>query len=286
LQHRSIIGFQAEQIPAGATFSNFTPPANTGLGFFEAVADATLLSLADENDADGDGISGRPNWISVPQYSLVRPGSLIRNGKYIGRFGKKSSVYDLLQQTVNAYNQDMGINSTYEPYSTYNGQEADPEISNQTVQDVVFYLQTLKAPVQRNQDDPDVRTGKQLFIDISCGKCHIPELRTGNFPIAALSNKSFFPFTDMLLHDMGPALNDGYTEGSALPSEWRTPALWGLGLSQNSQGGRVFLMHDGRARSIEQAIGLHGGEAQKSKQNFDQLNSDQKAQLLKFLRSL
>jgi len=147
LQHRSIIGFQSEQIPTGATFSNFTPPANTGLGFFEAVSDKTLMALADENDTDGDGISGRPNWIKVPQYSFIRPGSVIRNGKYIGRFGKKSAVYDLLQQTVNAYNQDMGINSTYEHFNTYNGQEADPEVSNQTVQDVVFYLQTLKAPV-------------------------------------------------------------------------------------------------------------------------------------------
>jgi len=286
LQHRSIIGFQAEQIPTGATFSNFTPPANTGLGFFEAVTDATLLSLSDEHDANGDGISGRPNWVTVPQYSLIRPGSIARNGKYIGRFGKKALVYDLLQQTVNAYNQDMGINSSYEHISTYTGQDADPEISNQTVQDVVFYLQTLKAPVQRNQNDPDVQAGRQLFINISCGKCHIPEMQTGNHPIAALSNKTFSPFTDLLLHDMGSALDDRYTEGSALTSEWRTPALWGLGLSQNSQGGQIFLMHDGRASSIEQAIALHGGEAQQSRQSFQQLNDSQKAQLIKFLKSL
>ncbi len=286
LQHRSIIGFLAEQIPTGATFSNFTPPANTGLGFFEAVSDATLLSLADENDANGDGISGRPNWITVPQYSLIRPGSIVRSGKYIGRFGKKSAVYDLLQQTVNAYNQDMGINSTYEHFSTYNGQDADPEVTNQTVQDVVFYLQTLRAPVQRNQGDAEVKAGRQLFINTGCAKCHTPELTTGNFTIAALSNKTFFPFTDMLLHDMGPALNDGYTEGTALTGEWRTPALWGLGLSQNSQGGQVFLMHDGRARSIEQAIDLHGGEAQQSKQIFTRLNAYEKTQLLKFLKSL
>jgi len=286
LQHRAIIGFQAEQIPTGATFSSFTPPANTGLGFFEAVSDATLMALADENDTNGDGISGRPNWVNVPQYSLIRPGSITRNGKYIGRFGKKALVYDLLQQTVNAYNQDMGINSTYERFSTYNGQDADPEVSNQTVQDVVFYLQTLKAPIQRNQNEPDVRSGRQLFININCGKCHIPELKTESFPIAALSNKTFSPFTDLLLHDMGSALDDGYTEGSALTSEWRTPALWGLGLSQNSQGGQIFLMHDGRAKSIEQAIALHGGEAQQSKQSFQQLNVTQKSQLIKFLKSL
>ena len=286
LQNRAIIGVEPEQIPPGATSSSFTPPANTGLGFFEAVPDATLLSFADPNDANGDGISGRPNWVTLPQYLSVRPGTIIQDGRYIGRFGKKAAVYDLLQQTVNAYNQDMGINSTYEHYNTYNGQEADPEVSNQTVQDVVFYLQTLKAPIQRNQNDPDVQAGEALFINISCGKCHIPEMKTGPFPITALSNKIFFPFTDLLLHDMGPGLNDGYTEGTALAPEWRTPALWGLGLSQNSQGGQLFLMHDGRAKSIEQAITMHGGEAEGSKQSFLQLNDSQKAQLIKFLESL
>jgi CxxC motif-containing protein (DUF1111 family) len=287
LQHRAIPGFQPEAIPTGATFSNFTPPANTGLGFVDAVADATLLALADENDNDGDGISGRPNWINVPDYCIFRPSTIERSdGKYIGRFGKKAAVYDLLQQTVNAYNQDVGINSTYEHYNTYNGQDADPEISNQTVQDVVFYLQTLKAPVQRTPNDPDVQAGKQIFLNINCGKCHTPQLQTGNFPIAALANKTFFPFSDFLLHDMGQELNDGYTEGTALPAEWRTPPLWGLGLSKNSQGGRYFLLHDGRAHSIEEAILLHGGEAQGSRNAFQQLLASDKAKLIKFLESL
>jgi CxxC motif-containing protein (DUF1111 family) len=286
LQHRAIPGFQPESIPAGATFSSFTPPANTGLGFLEAVPDATLLALADENDADGDGISGRPNWITLPSYCIERPNTVHRNGKYIGRFGKKAAVYDLLQQTVNAYNQDMGINSTYEHYNTYNGQDADPEVSNQTVQDLVFYLQTLKAPVQRNQGDPEVIAGKQVFLSINCGKCHTPQLQTGNYHVAALSNKTFFPYSDFLLHDMGAGLNDGYTEGTALPSEWRTPPLWGLGLSKNSQGGEYFLLHDGRAKSIEQAIILHGGEAQQSKSAFQNLSASDKARLIKFLESL
>jgi len=286
LQHRSIPGFQPEQIPAGASFSNFTPPANTGLGLLEAVPDAALLALADENDADRDGISGRPNWISIPQYSAIRPETITRNGKYIGRFGKKAAVFDLLQQTVNAYNQDMGVNSTFEHFNTYNGQDADPEVTNQTVQDVVFYLQTLKAPVQRFQNDGDVQAGRQIFTSINCAKCHTPQLQTGNFPIAALANKSFSPFSDFLLHDMGPELNDGYTEGTALPSEWRTPPLWGLGLSKNSQGGGYFLLHDGRARTIEQAILLHGGEAQQSKTSFQQLSSTDKARIIKFLESL
>jgi CxxC motif-containing protein (DUF1111 family) len=195
-------------------------------------------------------------------------------------------VYDLLQQTVNAYNQDMGVNSTYEHYNTYNGLEVDPEITNQTALDVVFYLQTLKAPVQRNQTDGDVVAGKQIFTSIGCAKCHTPQMTTGASSVAALSNKTFFPYSDLLLHDMGPGLNDGYTEGTALPQEWRTPPLWGLGLSKNSQGGQYFLLHDGRATSIEEAIILHGGEGQTSKNSFQQLNATDKAKLLKFLESL
>lgn len=286
LQQRAIPGFEPEQIPAGASFSKFTPPANTGLGLLEAVPDATILALADQNDSDGDGISGRPNWIKIPGYCQFREGTVERNGKYIGRFGKKAAVYDLQQQTANAYNQDMGINSTYEAYNTYNGLEVDPEVSNQTVQDVIFYLQTLKAPVQRNQEDGQVIAGRQIFINISCSKCHTPELTTGPSSITALSKKTFFPYTDLLLHDMGQGLNDGYTEGTALTAEWRTPALWGLGLSKNSQGGEVFLMHDGRARSIEEAILLHGGESANSKNLFQQLSQADKARMIKFLESL
>ena len=286
MQNRAIPGFQPEKIPAGATFSNFTPPANTGLGFFEAISDASIMALADANDADGDGISGRPNWINITQYSQIRPGTIIRNGKYIGRFGKKASVYDLLQQTANAYSQDMGVNSTYEHYSTYDNQEIDPEISNQKVLDVVFYLKTLKAPIQRDQNNADVIAGKQVFLNISCGKCHTPQLQTGPSNIAALANKSFAPYTDFLLHDMGPALDDKYTEGTAMTPEWRTPALWGLGLSKNSQGGGYHLLHDGRAKTIDQAILTHGGEAEQSKNKFQQLPSNEKAKLIKFLESL
>lgn len=286
LQNRAVPGFNFEQIPAGASFSSFMPPANTGLGFLEAVSDADILALADPNDANGDGISGRANWINMRPYSTPRPGTIEVNGKYIGRFGKKAAVYDLLQQTANAYNQDIGVSSSYEEHDTYNGQPIDPEVSNQTVLDVVFYLQTLKAPIQRQTSNPDVIAGKQIFLNIDCGKCHTPVMTTGNSPIAALSNKTFFPYTDLLLHDMGSGLNDGYTEGTALPEEWRTPPLWGLGLSKDSQGGQYFLLHDGRARSIEQAIILHGGEATNSRTQFQQLNATEKAQLIKFLESL
>lgn len=286
LQHRAIYHYKGETIPVGATFSRFMPPANTGLGFADAVTDADLLALADPDDLDGDGISGRPNWITIPAYLTARPGSIVRNGKYIGRFGKKAAAYDLFHQTVNAYSQDMGIASAFEPYDTYDGQLLDPEVSSQTITDVVFYLKTLKAPVQRTPDDADVKAGKNIFLQISCGKCHVPSLAAGASAIAALSDKTFEPYSDFLLHDMGPALDDGYTEGSATTAEWRTPPLWGLGLSKKSQGGKYFLLHDGRATTIESAITLHGGEAQQSKNQFLQLSPADKAKLVKFLESL
>ncbi len=286
LQHRALPGFSPEQLPAGAPFSKFLPPANTGLGLLEIVPDATLLALADPDDADGDGISGKPNWIALPNYLSPRPDAISQDGKYIGRFGKKAAVYDLLQQTVNAYNQDIGITSFFEPFDAYSGEIMDPEVSNQTIHDVVFYLRTLKAPIPREVDRTAVGAGKMLFEQIGCAKCHVPTLTTGPSPIAPLAFREFYPYTDLLLHDMGPELDDGYTEGSAKTSEWRTPPLWGLGLSKNSQGGQYFLLHDGRAHSIEAAILLHGGEGSQSREAYGQLTADEKNQLITFLESL
>ena len=285
LQHRAIPGFAPEQIPAGATFSKFTPPANTGLGFLDAVSDADILSWADPFDANGDGVSGVPNWIKLKEYGAPRHGSVEQNERYIGRFGKKGATYDLLQQTATAYNQDIGIVSSYEYQDTYSAVQLDPEISNQTIHDVVFYLKTLKAPVPRSENN-EIFSGKQLFTSIGCNKCHRPEWTTGSTAIAALSNKTFYPYTDLLLHDMGPELDDGYTEGYAKTAEWKTPPLWGLGLSKNSQGGQYFLLHDGRAQSIQEAILLHGGEGLQSKEMFRSLSEDEKKKLIFFLESL
>ncbi len=286
LQNRALPGFTPEQIPAGATFSKFTPPAVTGLGFLTFVSDADILAMADPNDADGDGISGVPNWIDVPAFVAIHQNAVSQGGKYIGRFGKKASVYDLLQQTVNAYNQDMGITSLFNPIDVYSGLEIDPEVSTQTIHNVVFYLQTLKAPIQRNQNDAQVIQGKNIFSQINCAGCHKPTLTTGYSPIAPLSYKTFHPYTDLLLHDMGSGLDDGYTEGNAKTYEWRTPPLWGLGLSPNSQGGQYFLMHDGRAKSLEEAILMHGGEATNSKTQYQNLSQADKDALIKFLKSL
>lgn len=286
LQNRALPGFMPEQIPAGATFSKFTPPANTGLGFLELVSDADILAMADPADANGDGISGVPNWITLPSFISPNTNAITQNGKYIHRFGKKAAAYNLLHQTVNAYNQDIGITSSFALKDVYSGLDIDAEVPDKTVLDVVFYLQTLKVPIQRNQNDAEVVQGKNLFIQTGCEGCHKQTLQTGNSSVSSLSNKTFHPYTDLLLHDMGAGLDDGYTEGNAKTFEWRTPPLWGLGLSPNSQGGQFFLLHDGRAKTIEEAIQLHGGEAASSKNKFNLLTAAEKNAVIKFLKSL
>lgn len=286
LQNRAILGHTPEQLPIGAAFSQFMPPANTGLGFLEALTDAQILANADPSDLDGDGISGVPNYINPPPYFQPKPHHQNNGGKFIGRFGKKASAIDLLHQTVNAYNQDIGITSSFNPFDTSTGLATDPEILDQTIRDVVFYLQTLKTPIQRNQNQAEIILGKEQFMEIGCGKCHIPEFTTPYSEISALSNKTVYPYTDLLLHDMGAGLNDGYTEGTAITNEWRTPPLWGLGLAPNSQGGDFFLLHDGRARSIEEAIELHGGEATAVRDQYLQLEQTERETLIKFLKSL
>ena len=286
LQNRATPGYLPEQIAGGATFSKFTPPINSGLGFLELVSDADILDMAAANDNNPDGVRGHPNWNYIPAFVEPRPGAISINGKYIGRFGKKAAVYNLLQQTVGAYNQDMGITSTYDEYDTYSLNAVDPELTNKTVLDVVFYLQTLKAPVQREVNNENVVKGKALFIQSGCETCHKQTLKTGFSSIESLSSKEFHPYTDLLVHDMGPGLDDGYTEGNAKTSEWRTAPLWGLGLAPDSQGGQFFLLHDGRAQSIEEAIELHGGEATISKNKFTNLSSPDKEALVQFLKSL
>jgi len=286
LQNRAIPGYLPEQIPTGATFSKFTPPINTGMGFLELVSDSDILAMAAANAGNPNGVRGHPNWNTIPDYITPTPENATQNGKYICRFGKKGAVFNLLQQTVSAYSEDIGIASSFIPHDVYSMNEIDPEVSDKTIRDVVFYLQTLKAPIQRNQNDPLVVEGKDIFARISCTDCHKPTLKTGYSPVKALSFKEFHPYTDLLVHDMGPDLDDGYTEGNAKTSEWRTPPLWGLGLAPNSQGGQYFLLHDGRARSIEEAIQFHGGEATASRNSFNQLSQPEKDALIKFLESL
>jgi len=306
VQNRAIQNYLAEVVPGGVTgYARFIAPSVTGLGYLEAVTDATLLALQDPDDLDRDGISGRVQLVDetdivaeIERLEDVIDGSLpprIRvGGKLIGKFGKKASAISLLHQTVSAYHEDMGITSNVLPVDPVNRQVggfasdgvADPEVASSTVEAVVFYLRTLKAPPRRGADAADVVAGGELFATIGCAKCHLTVLRTGPSTITALSNMDFHPFTDLLLHDMGPDLDDGYTEGLAGTSEWRTAPLWGIGLAERSQGGTAFLLHDGRARSLQEAIDFHGGEGALSRTGFRGLTRTQQDQVLAYLRSL
>jgi CxxC motif-containing protein (DUF1111 family) len=294
LQQRAITGYLAEVIPPNVSYDELLPPNVTGLGFLESISDSTLLSLSDSADLDGDGISGKVNWVSPPPYFISKPHHISNNGKYMGRFGRKASSIDLVQRVTDAFHGDMGITSEYEMMdpvnylvSGLNGDNvADPEIPFSMLSQTVFYMRTLKAPPRRNSDNAEVKEGETIFIQTGCAKCHIATLTTGNSDVEALNNKVFHPYTDILLHDMGAALDKGYTEGSALSSEWRTPPLWGFGLQQNSQGGSTFLLHDGRVKTIEQAIGYHGGEASAARSIFQSLSESDKQKLTTFLKSL
>jgi CxxC motif-containing protein (DUF1111 family) len=286
LQNRALPGYLPEQLPVGATFSNLTPPITAGLGLLEAVTDDSILAMAAENANNPDGVRGHPNWYTIPSYITPNANDIVRSdGKYICRFGKKASVYSLLQQTVNALNQDIGITSSYNPVDVYSGRTIDPEISNSAVIALEFYLRALAPPTQRNPTDPTVMHGQIVFEQAGCASCHRETLTTGYSPVDSLSYVQFQPFTDLLLHDMGPGLDDHYTEGTAQTSEWRTPALWGLGLAP-TQGGQLFLLHDGRAHTIQQAIQMHGGEATTSLNRFNQLSSQDLNALINFLQSL
>jgi CxxC motif-containing protein (DUF1111 family) len=307
LQDRAVLGYLAERVPGGASgVARFLAPAVTGLGYLEAVDDTTLLNLADETDADGDGISGRVQLVD-PSDLLARVVSLegvaaeggptrgmLVGGRYIGRFGKKALSVNLLHQVVTAYHQDMGITSDLIPDEIFNPQVGpftgdqvpEPEVSAAVVNAVTFYIKTLRAPPRRNAQDPDVLAGEQLFLASDCAKCHVPALTTGRSPLAVFDRVTFYPYTDLLLHDMGPELDDGYTEGRATTSEWRTAPLWGLGLAGRTQGGTPRLLHDGRATSIEEAISYHGGEAAASRTWFNALGATARRQFLAFLNSL
>lgn len=307
LQNRAIAGYVAEQVPEGANaIAGFMAPGVSGLGLLEAVDDATILALADPDDRNGDGISGRPSLVDSTDFiaDIISLSSLFQgseqerhspiDGKYLGRFGKKARAINLLHQTVFAYSQDMGITTDLVPRELLNAQTgaqvsdlaADPEATSGIVDAVVFYLRTLRPPPRRDSASAAVMDGQRLFAGAGCAGCHVPTVRTGYSDIAPLNRVEFHPYTDLLLHDMGPELDDGYTEGNAKSSEWRTAPLWGLGLAEKSQGGSAFFLHDGRARTIREAIAFHGGEAAASRKAFNSLSAAEQDRLLAYLRSL
>jgi CxxC motif-containing protein (DUF1111 family) len=307
MQDRAVLGYIAENLPGAATgVARFTAPSVTGLGYLEAVDDTTLLNLEDPTDANADGISGRVQLVDstdllarlVSLEAVATSGPPSRGipigGQYIGRFGKKALSVNLLQQIVTAYHEDMGITTDLIPDEIFNPQVGaftgdaapEPEVPASVVNAVTFYIKTLKAPPRRNTNDPDVIAGGVLFDNGPCAACHLPQLTTGASSIAALDRVTFAPYTDLLLHDMGPELNDGYTEGRASTGEWRTAPLWGLGLATQSQGGSMHLLHDGRATSIGEAVQSHGGEGAASRLWYNGLTVTQRRQLVAYLMSL
>jgi len=288
LQDRSIPGVSPETLPAHANaVSHRSGPVAFGLGLIEAIPDAEILQREDPNDADGDGISGRVNWVSAADY-LGKA-----DGQYVGRFGRKAGVPFLLQQVVTAYQQDIGITTDYLPVenshpqlgSSVRDEAPDPELPASVVDDVVSYLLTL-APPKRGPITPQVTQGEAIFTFIGCAGCHTPSMNTGSHPIAALSNVPVPLYSDLLLHDMGPGLADNFYEGSSTGTEWRTTPLWGLRLVKEFLGGTPFYLHDGRTSSLREVIDWHGGEAAGARDRFKELSVPQQEALIKFLESL
>ena len=256
-----------------------------GLGLLEAITVSDLQNLEDPADANGDGISGRINYVWNYQ----------TNATEAGRFGWKANQPTLFQQTAAAALGDMGLTTSLFPYENLTGQQVGmysslpnggtPEISDKILADMVLYCQTLAVPVRRNWTDVQVMRGKELFSQAKCASCHAPYFVTGTHTVPAISNQPIRPYTDLLLHDMGAGLADNRPDFLATGSEWRTPPLWGIGLIKTVNKAR-FLLHDGRARTLEEAIIWHDGEGAFSKNAFISMNQIDRTALIAFLESL
>lgn len=271
-------------LPADLLMSARVAPHMIGLGLLEAVPDAILLSLADPDDADGDGISGRVNtvWNAATQKMAV------------GRFGWKAGQADLLNQNAGAAAGDIGLTSRLHPGENCEAEQRNcsttpnggsPELNDAFLSKLTLYTQSLAVPAQRHADAPEVREGELLFRRFGCSQCHVPTLKTENASRPELAQQTFHPFTDLLLHDMGEGLADNRPDFTATGTEWRTPPLWGLGLVPLVNG-HDLLLHDGRARGFAEAILWHGGEAEAAKETFRNAPADQRAALVAFLKSL
>ncbi|MGI8604160.1 MAG: di-heme oxidoredictase family protein [Verrucomicrobiales bacterium] len=263
-----------------------------GGGLLEAVADAALLARVDATDEDGDGISGRANyaesWDSPQPFADV-----------VGRFGWKAGMPNLRRQIGAALGADIGITNSFHPFENSTVDQSDftdrfprggndgaYEAPDKILDRLVIYLRSLAPPARRDLGEPHVIHGERVFASLGCAACHLPDMKTAaSASLPELSNRTFHPYTDLLLHDMGPALADGRPDALATGSEWRTAPLWGLGLLQTVNG-HTRLLHDGRARNAEEAILWHGGEAEKARDAYKSLPADDRKALLRFLDSL
>ena len=261
-------------------------PAVFGVGLLEAVPEGDILARADPDDADGDGISGRANMVWDAQ----------RQSTALGRFGWKANVPTVAQQVAGAFRGDIGITSPLFPDENCPAAQSAcrsaphggaPEIPQGRLDKTVFYNRTLAVPAMRDADTPQVRQGAALFRQAGCARCHTPQHTTAadGRGIAALGGQTILPYTDLLLHDMGAGLADNRPDFLAGGREWRTPPLWGLGLIENVNG-HTRLLHDGRARSIAEAILWHDGEGLAAREAFRNMSRAERAAVLRFLGSL
>jgi CxxC motif-containing protein (DUF1111 family) len=271
-------------LPSDLLISPRVAPQVIGLGLLEAVPGETLLALADPDDSDGDGISGRTNrvWDSVT------------NQPAIGRFGWKAGQPTLKNQNAGAAAGDIGLTSSVHPAENCPKEQSacvaaisggTPELNDEFVEKLTLYTASLAVPAQRSSGDEQVRQGGEFFRAIGCASCHMPTLKSGVHDLPEVSNQVFHPFTDLLLHDMGDGLADNRPDFEASGSEWRTPPLWGLGLVPVVNG-HQFLLHDGRANGFAEAILWHGGEAEAAKEKFRTALKSEREALIAFLQSL
>ncbi|MEZ4372708.1 MAG: di-heme oxidoredictase family protein [Polyangiaceae bacterium] len=259
-------------------------PAVIGLGLLEAIPESRLLELADPDDRDGDGISGRINQVwDAEQGSLA-----------IGRMGWKSEQPNVRLQSAGAFLGDIGITSSIFSQQDCSGSQAEclaatpggsPELGDDLLDRVELYGRLLAVPARVGYDQREILRGKQLFHAVGCASCHTPSHVTGDSDLPELAHQTIWPYTDLLLHDMGPALSDERPVFQAEGAEWRTPPLWGNGRYQDVNG-HQRLLHDGRARGVAEAILWHGGEAEAARDAFKALSREEREALVAFVGSL
>jgi CxxC motif-containing protein (DUF1111 family) len=277
---------------SGVMLSPRIAPQMIGLGLLDAIPEADIRAKADPDDADRDGISGRANEVWSVEHGKVM----------LGRFGWKAGNPTVRQQSAEAFVGDIGISNPLFASASGectaaqkicvdapNGNSArhnGHEVGHELFDLVVFYAQNLAVPPRRRPDQPDVLAGKTLFAQLGCSGCHTPSHKTAEASGQPhLSNQQIWPYTDLLLHDMGEGLADNRPEGLADGREWRTPPLWGIGLTQ-AVSRHTFFLHDGRARSLEEAVLWHGGEAAAARDAYAALSADERQALLAFVKSL
>jgi len=265
-------------------FSARVAPPMIGLGLLEAIPEEAILANAAAQTKEKNGIHGRPNqvWDDALQKTVM------------GRFGWKAGQPNLNQQNVHAFSGDMGLTTSLRPFddctdaqtACKHAPNGEPEVSDNILRLVLFYSRNLAVPARRGINDAEVLAGKNLFFQAGCDACHTPKYTTAaNAAEPELANQVIRPYSDLLLHDMGDGLADHRTEFQASGRDWRTPPLWGIGLTQAVSGHTQFL-HDGRARNLLEAVLWHGGEAKAAQQQVLSFNAEQRAALLAFLNSL